>query len=91
MKNNFSNRLETYVGIALLLVAVLGFLFMILTSLPNQTQVSQIAKPLKQIPRDLFSSQNDLNKMIQGLNTPNGVPVTVDPSTLGRTNVFENP
>lgn len=91
MRGRFTNRLETYIGIALLLITVLGFLFLILTNLPTGKRVSQIAKPLPQIPRDLFSSGNDLNKMIQSLHTPNGVPVTINPADLGRNNIFENP
>lgn len=85
------SQFETYAGITLMLVAVLGFVFMILTSLPTATKVNAQAKPLKEIPRDLFSSENDINKMIRVLNTPAGVPVTVNPATLGRTNIFENP
>lgn len=91
MRARFTSRLETYIGIALLLIAVLGFLFSILTSLPNAKQVNQVARPLQQIPRDLFSSSNELNKTIQSLHAPGGVPVTVSPTELGRSNVFENP
>jgi len=91
MRHGFTNKLETYVGIALLMIAVLGFIFSILTNLPKEAQVSQIAHPLKVIPRDLFSSQNEINKTITGLNTPGGVPVTVSPGALGRGNVFQNP
>lgn len=88
MPSRFTNRLETYIGIALLLIAVLGFVFSVLVSLPRDEQVKSVAKPLKEIPRDLFSSQNELNKMIGGLSTPGGVPVTVDPTQLGKNNAF---
>lgn len=91
MRARFTNRLETYIGIALLMIAVLGFLFSILTSLPNAKQVEQVARPLPEIPRDLFSSSNELNKTIQSLHAPSGVPVTISPTELGRSNVFENP
>jgi len=91
MRHGFTSRLETYIGVALLLIAIVGFIFSILTSLPTKTKVDAAASPLKEIPRDLFSSQNDINKLITGLNTPSGVPVTVAPGSLGRTNVFENP
>lgn len=91
MHKQFTGRLETYIGIAMLLIAVLGFLFSILTSLPTDKQVKEVAKPLPEIPRDLFSSSNELNKTIQGLHSPSGVPVTVNPSELGRSNIFENP
>ncbi|MCR4307811.1 MAG: hypothetical protein NUV80_04560, partial [Candidatus Berkelbacteria bacterium] len=86
-----NTRLETYIGIAMLLIAVLGFLFSILASLPKEEQISQAAHPLPQIPRDMFSSSNELNKMIQGLHSPSGVPVTINPTDLGRSNIFENP
>ncbi|MEK7202519.1 MAG: hypothetical protein AAB669_03280 [Patescibacteria group bacterium] len=91
MRGRFTGRLETYIGIAMLLIAVLGFLFSILTSLPTDKQVGEVAKPLPEIPRDLFSSSNELNIAIQGLHSPGGVPVTVNPSELGRSNIFENP
>lgn len=90
MRNIFANRLETYIGIALLLISVLGFVFMILTSLPTTKQVGAEANPLPEIPRDLFSSSNELNNAIRSLHTPSGVPVTVSPGNLGRSNVFEN-
>ncbi len=91
MRTRFTNRLETYIGIALLLITVLGFLFSILTSLPNVAQVEKVSRPLPEIPRDLFSSSNELNKTIQSLHAPAGVPVTINPTDLGRSNVFENP
>ena len=91
MRHGFTNRVETYVGIALILVVIIGFVFSVLTSLPTSTKVNQQAVVLKEIPRDLFSSQNEVNKLISGLNTPAGVPVTVDPNTLGRANVFQTP
>lgn len=91
MRGRFTSRLETYIGIALLLIAVLGFVFSILTSLPSEKQVNEVANPLPEIPRDLFSSSNALNKTIQDLHSPGGVPVTVDPTQVGRSNIFENP
>jgi len=90
MRSQSTNRLETYIGIALLLIAVLSFVFMLLTSLPNAKQVGESSKPLPEIPRDLFSSSNELNNAIKSLHTPDGVPVTVNPGNLGRSNVFEN-
>lgn len=90
MPSRFSQRLETYVGIALLLVAVLGFILSILSSLPDQEAVNAKANVLEEIPRNMFDSQNPQNQLLQKLNTPSGVPVTVDPNTLGRSSVFEN-
>ncbi|MEK7171069.1 MAG: hypothetical protein AAB774_02085 [Patescibacteria group bacterium] len=88
MPSRFTSRLETYIGIGLLLVAVLGFIFSILSGLPRDAEVKAVAHPLKEIPRDLFSSSNELNKTIGGLNTPSGIPVTVSPESLGKNNVF---
>jgi hypothetical protein len=85
-----NQRLETFIGIGLLLVAVLGFIFSLITGLPNQDQVKAQAKPIPEIPRDFFSSDNPVANKIRELNVPAGVPVTVDPGNLGRTNVFEN-
>lgn len=83
-------KLETVVGVGLLIVAVVGFMLSVLLSLPEQEQVDALAQPLTEIPRDLFSSDNELTKKVRSLSTPNGVPVSVDPATVGRTNVFEN-
>ena len=91
MHGRFTNRLETYIGIALLLIAVLGFLFSILTNLPKADQVKAVAHPLKEIPRDMFTGSNATNKIIQDLDSPKGIPVTVSPGDLGRSNIFENP
>lgn len=91
MRGRFTSRLETYIGIAMLLIAVLGFLFLILTSLPTEKEVAEVADPLPEIPRTLFSSTNELNKMVQELHSPGGVPVTIEPTQLGRSNIFENP
>lgn len=90
MNGGFSKRLETYVGVALLLIAVLGFIVSILLQLPKSEKVTELAKPLQVIPRDMFSSQGELNQLVQKLNTPGGVPVVVDPNSLGRSNVFQN-
>jgi len=90
MRSQFSDRFETFLGIGLLLVAVLGFILMIILNLPRADEVNQRAKLLKEIPEDLFSGSNPVNQQIQSLNVPNGVPVEVDPNNLGRSNVFEN-
>ena len=90
MQGRFTSKLETYIGIALLLLAVLGFLFSVLTSLPNKSEVAATANPLKEIPRDMFSSDNEIIQSIKKLNTPGGVPVTVNPDTLGKTSAFGN-
>lgn len=90
MHSKFTNKLETYIGLSLLLIAVLGFIFSVLTSLPKKEQVDEVARPLQEIPRDLFSSENPLNKAVGALSTPSGVPVTVDPGNLGKSNVFSN-
>lgn len=88
MQGRFTTRLESYIGIALLLLAVLGFLFSVLTALPDKKEVEANAKTLKEIPRDMFSSDNELTKTINKLNTPGGVPVTVNPETLGKSSAF---
>lgn len=85
-----STRLQTYIGIGLLVVAILAFFLTLLTSLPKPDQVSATAKPLREIPQDLFSSDNPITQEINKLNVPTNVPVAVDPNTIGRPNVFEN-
>lgn len=83
-------KLDTIVGVGLLIVAVLGFLLSVIFQLPKKEQVDQLAQPLPEIPRNMFAADNELTKAVRALTKPNGVPVTVDPSTIGRTNVFEN-
>jgi len=90
MPSRFTERFETILGVGLLLVAVLGFILMILLSLPRADEVKNKAKILREIPQDLFSSSNPINQQINELKVPGGVPVSVDPGTLGRSNVFEN-
>lgn len=85
-----SLKLDTIIGVGLLVVAVLGFLISVIVQLPKKEQIEQIAQPLPIIPSNMFSSDNELTKAVRSLSKPNGVPVTVDPSTIGRSNVFEN-
>lgn len=83
-------KFQTFIGIGLLIIAVLGFLFTILTNLPEKNQVDANAKSLTEIPRNLFASDNEIAEMIRQLNVPTNLPVVVDPSNLGRSNAFEN-
>lgn len=83
-------KLESVIGVGLLLIAVVGFLLSVILSLPKKDEVNKIANPLPEIPRDLFSSDNQLTNSVRLLNKPNGVPVVVNPSTIGRSNVFES-
>jgi hypothetical protein len=83
-------KLDTIIGVGLLIITVLGFLISVIVQLPKKEQIDQVAQPLPTIPANMFSSDNELTKAVRALSKPNGVPVTVDPSTIGRTNVFEN-
>lgn len=85
-----NQRLETFIGIGLLLVAVLGFIFSLISQLPKQDQVNAQARPIPEIPRDFFSGDNATANQIRSLNVPANIPVTVDSKNLGRSNVFEN-
>ncbi len=87
---NTVKRLQLYIGIGLLVVVIGLFLYSFVTSMPSATTVSQNAKPLPAIPADLFSSSNAVTGALGKLNVPLNVPVTVDPSTLGRSNIFQN-
>ena len=83
-------KFETIIGVGLLLIVILAFLLSIIFQLPKKEQVQQQAQVLPTIPRNLFANDNELTKKVRALNTPTGVPVVVNPSTIGRTNVFEN-
>jgi hypothetical protein len=83
-------KLESVIGVGLLLLAVIGFLLSVILGLPNREEVNANAQPLPEIPRDLFSSDNELTNSVRALTKPSGVPVVVDPSTVGRSNVFES-
>lgn len=83
-------KLDTIIGVGLLIITVLGFLISVIVQLPKKEQIDQVAQPLPTIPANMFSSDNELTKAVRALSKPNGVPVIVDPSTIGRTNVFEN-
>ncbi len=84
-----SHRLQTFIGLSLLFVAVLGFILLLVLQLPKEDQVNQRAKRLQVIPRDFFSN-NPTTEAIRRLNVPNGVPVNLDEANLGRSNVFES-
>lgn len=90
MNSRFTDRFGTFLGIGLLLLAIVGFLLVFVLALPTQSEVDKRAKLLREIPEDLFSANNPVNKTISGLRVPPGVPVTVSPENVGRSNVFEN-
>ncbi len=85
-----SSRLQTYIGVGLLVVAILAFFLTLLSSLPKTPEITAEAKPLREIPSDLFSSDHPVTKKINALSVPSNVPVGVDPNSIGRANVFEN-
>lgn len=87
--NGGSKKIEGYIGLALLLLTILGFLLSLLMGLPKDAKVNVQANPLRVIPRDFFSADNEVTQKVKQLNVPSGVPVTVDPSTLGRGSVFD--
>lgn len=83
-----SHRIQTFVGLAVLLIAVLGFILLLVTRLPDQNEVGAQAKTLEILPRDFFSG-NAVTEEIRKLNVPSGVPVNLDANNVGRSNVFE--
>jgi hypothetical protein len=78
-----------FIGLALLVLAVLGFILSLVTNLPKSADVAAQAQPLEVLPRDFFSG-NQTTEEIRKLNVPNGVPVNLDANNLGRSNVFES-
>lgn len=85
-----TKRLQQYIGVGLVVITILLFIYSFFTSLPSQDSVNQAAQTLPAIPADLFSSSNPITQKLSNLTVPAGVPVVVDPSTIGRTNVFQN-
>lgn len=85
-----SIQLQRYLGLSLLAILVAGFIYVLATSWPTNSKVNATAQLIPAIPSDLFSSTSATLNKINSLNTPSDVPVTVDPSSLGRTNVFQS-
>jgi len=85
---NTANRLQTFISLALLIIAVLGFIVSLVSNLPKDAEVTAKAAPLEVLPRDFFSG-NAVTEQVRKLAVPNGVPVNLDASNLGRSNVFE--
>ncbi|MEX0594542.1 MAG: hypothetical protein WD157_00350 [Patescibacteria group bacterium] len=83
-------KFESMIGIGLLVIAILGFILSVILSLPKSEQVQGRAQTLPEIPRDLFSSDNELTQQIRRLVSPSNIPVKAKQSNLGRKNVFEN-
>lgn len=88
MGSHYAHRVQTLIGLALLLIAVLGFIVSLVTHLPKKTDIAAMAKPLEVLPRDFFSG-NAVTEEVRKLTVPNGVPVNLDANNLGRSNVFE--
>ena len=88
MGTQYAHKIQTFIGLALLLLAVLGFILTLVMNLPKQEQVESQAKALEILPRDFFSG-NAVTEQIKKLNVPSGVPVNLDSGNLGRSNVFE--
>lgn len=85
---NTAHRLQSFIGLAVLVIAVLGFVVLLVTNLPKDDEVAARAEPLEVLPRDFFSG-NAVTEQVRKLTVPNGVPVNLDANNLGRTNVFE--
>lgn len=83
-----ANRLQTFIGLVLLIIAVLGFILSLVLGLPRAEEVQTRANALEVIPREFFST-DPVTQEVRKLNVPNGVPVTLDAGNIGRSNVFE--
>jgi hypothetical protein len=81
-------KLENIIGVGLLVLVIFGFILSLLLGLPGSDKVNQNARPVQNLPEDFFASTNQLNTTITNLKVPAGVPVTPNPSSLGRSNVF---
>lgn len=88
MGTKYTNKIQMLIGLALLILAVLGFILSLVANLPKGDEVTLQAQPLEVLPRDFFSG-NETTEAIRKLNVPNGVPVNLDANNLGRSNVFE--
>lgn len=85
---NSANRLQTFIGLALLIISVLGFIVALVSNLPKDEDVAARSTPLEVLPRDFFSG-NATTEAVRKLSVPSGVPVNLDANNLGRSNVFE--
>lgn len=85
-----TNKIETWIGIGLLIIVIVVFVFELFAARPAQSTVTSRAQTIPVIPRDLFSATNPLNKKVSQLNVPSNVPVAVTGGEIGRDNVFAN-
>lgn len=83
------DRVETFVGIGLLLLVILGFILLLVTNLPTSSDVEARAKLLKPVPSEIFDGSSEINQKIRRLTVPSGVPVEVSGGSLGKTDVFK--
>jgi hypothetical protein len=89
MGTKYAAKVQTLIGLALLAIAVLGFVVSLIVSLPRQDDIAARAQPLEELPRDFFSD-NPTTSAVRDLKIPGGVPVDLDANNLGRPNVFES-
>lgn len=85
-----TNKIESFIGIALLIIVIVAFVTEIIFQLPKSTEVQSRAQTIPAIPQDLFSASSPINKQIQQLTVPANAPVTVGGGDVGRGNVFTN-
>lgn len=83
------NKLQTILGIGLITLSVLGFVLMVILSIPSETKIAENSKPLQNMSADFLSDSNPTIKRLNNLKVSGGVPVTVNQGNLGRGNVFE--
>jgi hypothetical protein len=83
-------KLETYIGIGLVVIAIVAFLFVFVSDLPSNSQVNQQAQTLPTIPDNMFASSNPLVSKLNSLSIPTGTPVVISPTSIGRGNVFQS-
>ena len=89
MGNRFMDRVETFVGVGLLLLVILGFILMLISNLPTSSDVAARTHLLKAVPNDIFDGSNETNKKIRKLTVPSLVPVQLDSRNLGKSNIFQ--
>lgn len=83
------NKLQSYIGIGLLLIVIIGFIFMIVRGIVvSDAEIQSRADVLPNLSSDFLTDENEVTKRINELTVPAGVPVTVSDDSVGRTNVF---
>lgn len=84
------NKLQSYLGIGLLILSIFGFVLMILLGVvSNENDLATRADILPNLKGDFLTNENELTSKILNLRVPTDIPVSVSNDNVGRESVFK--